>query len=234
MITLRHIVADIVNLATSGELAYSFRIEDTQIAYWVHQTRSKLISQALSKRDDISDIWIQMIGCVELEQVSLSDCCETSTNCYILRSVNKLPVTIETYIDNSIIRVTTASGEIISKSDSFNAKYQKYSKYTANKPVWYLKNGYLYIEGVTDINTVTVFGLFENPEELASWVNCEDQECFTWDSSYPCSMRMASDITDIVFKTKILPFYSTNPDTDNDAHNESGLLQNKNIQENKL
>lgn len=234
MVTLRHLVSDIEDLATSGELAYSFRIEDVQIAYWIHQCRSTLISQAIQKKQDLSDTWVQSIGCVALTQVDSSECCSSTTDCYILRSVDKLPDTVETHIDNSIIRVTTASGEIISKLNPFSARYQQYSKYTQSKPGWYIKNGYLYIEGIDTIESVTIYGIFENPEELADWINCDDEACFSWDGSYPCSLKMASQITDIVFKTKILPFYSTNPDTANNAHNESGLLQNKNIQENKL
>jgi len=234
MTSLQHIVSDIENLATSGQLTYSFRIEHEQIAFWVHQIRSMLISQAIQKGQDISDVWVQSIGCVEMEQVSTSECCQDTSDCYILRSVNKLPLTVETHMDNSIIRVVTASGEIISKDNPFSTKFQSYSKYTKNTPRWYIKGGYLYIEGVALLTRVTVYGLFENPEDLADWVNCEDEACFSWDNSYPVSLKMASEITNIVFKTKILPYFSTIPDTDNDSHNESGLLQNKNTQENKL
>lgn len=234
MITLSHIVSDIENLATSGELTYSFRVEKEQIAFWVHQIRSMLISQAIQKGQDLSDVWIQSIGCVALEQVSVSECCASTSDCYVLRSVNKLPGTIETHIDNSIIRVVTASGEIITRDNPFSARYHQYSKYTSKMMGWYIKNGYLYIEGTDLLESVTVYALFENPEDLADWINCDDETCFSWDQAYPISMKMASDVTNIVFKTKIMPFYSTNPDTANNAHNESGLLQNKNIQENKI
>ena len=234
MTSLQHIISDIENLAASGQLTYSFRIEHEQIAFWIHEIRSMLISQAIQKGQDISDVWVQSIGCVEMKQVSTSECCEDTSNCYVLRSVSKLPLTIETHMDNSIIRVVTASGEIISKSNPFSTKFQEYSKYTKNTPRWYIKAGYLYVEGVSLLEKVTVYGLFENPEDLADWVNCEDEECFSWDDAYPVSLKMANDITNIVFKTKIMPYFSTIPDTDNDAHNESGLLQNKNTQENKL
>lgn len=110
MPTLNQLVSDQRNIADSGENNYSFRIADTQLAYWNHEIRAMLISQDITKRKDISDVWVQVISCVELEQVDKSECCLITTNCYVLRSKIKIPTTIETYGDNLIIRVTTPTG----------------------------------------------------------------------------------------------------------------------------
>ena len=63
MFTLRHAVADIRNIADSGKNNYSFRISDEQMAFWFHEVRSMLISQAITKRQDISDVWVQDLSC---------------------------------------------------------------------------------------------------------------------------------------------------------------------------
>ena len=128
MFTLRHAVADVRNIADSGKNNYSFRISDEQIAFWFHEIRAMLISQAVTKRQDISDAWVQDISCLELELVDASDCCFITTDCYILKTKVQIPNTVETNSDNLILRVTNPVGDIISKSNSFEVKYNKYNK----------------------------------------------------------------------------------------------------------
>ena len=68
MPSLNMLISDQRNIADSGENNYSFRIADSQLAYWNHETRAMLISQDISKRKDISDIWVQALTCVDLQQ----------------------------------------------------------------------------------------------------------------------------------------------------------------------
>ena len=118
-VTINEIASDVRNMATSGDLSYAFRIEDEQIYFWINETRSMLISQALSKRQNISDVWIQAIKCLKMIQVDATECCLDPSTCVVYRSEEQLPITIETHIDNSIIRVVFPSGEVISKSNAF-------------------------------------------------------------------------------------------------------------------
>lgn len=222
--TLNQITADIRNIATSGDLTYSFRIEDEQIYFWINETRAMLISQALSKRQNISDVWVQAIKCLELIQVNASECCLVESDCYVLRSISQLPITIETHLDNSIIRVTTIDGEIISKSNPFEVKYNKYNKYTANKPQWFIQNGYLYVTNTDLLKYVSVYGLFEDPAVLAEYVDCNGQSCFDIDDPYPVSAKMANEITNYVIKAKVLPFMKFRQDDTNDGNNDNAQL----------
>ena len=217
--TLRQIVSDIENIASSGSLPVDFKIDSSQVAFWVNEVRAMLISQAIQKKQDLSDIWIQAITCLELEQVDSSECCSITTGCYILKSVQPLPVTIETWMDNTIIKVTKPTGEIISKSNPFEVNYNKYNKYTGKKSNWYLKNSYLYVTNEQLLETVNVYGIFEDPSDLSEFINCENNSCFGWDSNYPCSLKMANDITNIVLKTKVFPFLQLPADNKNDGAN---------------
>lgn len=221
MPTLNQLISDQRNIADSGENNYSFRIADSQIAFWNHQVRSKLISQDIMKRKDISDVWVQSITCIELEQVDKSECCIITTNCYVLRTKVKIPSTIETYGDNNILRVTTPLGTIINKTNSFKTKYNKFNKFTSEKPAWYIEKGYIYITSEDLLETINVYGIFDNPEELSGFVKCGS--CFSWDDEYPVSMKMASDITDIVVNTKILPFLRLPQDTTNNAISDNQI-----------
>lgn len=223
MLSLRKLVADIRNIADSGKNNYSFRISDEQMAYWISEVRAMLISQAISKRQDISDVWVQEIPCVELELVDSSDCCIVATDCYILKTKQKIPITVETSSDNLILKVTKPTGDIIPKSNPFEVKYNKYNKYTGNKHQWYLRNGYLYVTSELLLEYVNIFAIFEDPEDLADFSTCYNTiGCFNWDSKYPVSLKMANDITNIVMQTKVMPFLQMPHDTSND-----GLSQNQ-------
>lgn len=216
---VNHLISDLRNISTSGSNPVEFKIEDSQILFWCNEIRTMLISQAISKKQDISDTWIQIISCLDLEQVDSSECCEVTTDCYILRTSLKIPNTIETWMDNTILKVTKPTGEIITKSNPYKAQYSSYSKYTANKPTWFIKNNRIYITSEQLLEKINVWGIFENPSELSTFVSCGGDSCFTYESEYPCSLKMANDITNIVLKTKIYPYLQLPADNTNDAAN---------------
>jgi hypothetical protein len=228
-VTTKQLIADIRNIATSGSNPVDFRIEDKQILFWINEIRSMLISQSLQKRQDISDTWLQQITCLELVEVDKSECCEITTDCKILRTVRQLPDTIETNADNTIIRVESMIGEIISKTTPFESKYVSFSKYTKNKGRWYSKNNYLYIINEQYIDKINVVGLFENPADLIAYTACNGSTCFSYNSPYPASLKMASDITNIVLKTKVYPFLQLPQDNTNNANNNVNPVNTRNI-----
>ncbi len=225
-ITANHILSDIRNIATSGSNPVDFRIEDSQVLYWIDQIRSTLISQSIQKRQDISDIWLQPLNCLQLIEVDNSECCELTTNCKILRSELEVPNTIEFNGDNLIIRVEKPNGEIISKSTIFENKYSNNSKYTSNKSRWYLKNNYIYITNEDIIEFINIIGLFDSPSELSKYTGCNGNPCFNLNTNYPCSKKMAEQITDIILKKKIYPFLQLPQDNTNDNSNEYKQLPN--------
>ncbi|TXG80648.1 MAG: hypothetical protein E6R13_07760 [Spirochaetes bacterium] len=228
-ITANHLISDIRGIASSGGNPNEFKITDRQILYWVEQTRSLLISQSLAKKDDINDSWIQYIDCVELEQVDASTCCLVDTDCYVLRSKERIPSTIDTWKDNWIVSVTTIDGNMIPKSNPFKSKYQKYNKYTHSDRGWYLKDDYLYVINDQLLTYVSVAGLFEFPSDLANFTSCEGMACWSYDSNYPISMSLATQVTDIVIKTKVNPFMNFPMDNSNNANNATPQqnIQNK-------
>lgn len=226
-ITAQHLIYDIVEIASSGGNPNEFKISNEQILYWIEQTRSILISQSLNKKDDINDSWIQYINCVELEQVDASTCCLVDTDCYVLRSKKKIPSTIDTWKDNWIVSVTTIDGTSIPKSNPVRQRYQKYNKYTSNTRGWYLKDDYLYVINDQLLTYVSIAGLFEFPSELAEFIACDGEACWSLDSPYPISLSLATQVTDIIIKTKVNPFMTYPMDNSN---NMSGATPQQAIQ----
>lgn len=226
-ITANHLIADIRGIASSGGNPNEFKVSDEQILYWVEEVRAMLISQKLNKKDDINDSWIQYINCIELEQVEDTFCCLASSDCMLLRSIKQIPSTIDTWKDNMIMYVTTVGGESINRSNPVRQRYNKYNKYTSTNRVWFLRDDYIYIINDQVLQYISLAGLFETPSDLSEFVACDGEVCFTLDSPYPISLNMASEVTDIIIKTKINPFFAFPMDNKNDA---SGVTPQQSIQ----
>lgn len=213
------LIADIRGMATSGGETIDFRIEDSQISFWIDQCRATLISQALQRKSDINDTWLQTITCLDLIQVDKSDCCDITTNCVILRTQLQLPETIDTQQDNFIVRVESINGDLISKTTILAVKYNNFAKYTSNKPKWFLKNNYIYIINSEFLGKINVTAIWDTPADLYTFENCNGIQCYSINDQYPCNQKMASMITDIVFKSKIMPYMQMPQDNTNDANN---------------
>lgn len=229
-ITLNHLVYDILELASAGGLPNEFPISTEQIKYWIEQTRAQLIGQSLNKKDDINDSWIQVIKCLEMEQVDSSLCCLAPSDCKVLKSVKQIPSTIDTWKDNWIISVTTMDGSSVPKSNFIKNKYQQYNKYTKKERSWFLMDDYLYIINDPYLETVNLYALFEFPTQLSEFVSCDGDACFTADSNYPITVSMASVITDMVVKNKVMPFLNLPKDNSNDGISSTPkqIVDNKN------
>lgn len=223
--TENQIASDIENIASSGSLPVDFKIERSQISYWINQTRSMLVSQDIQKRKDISDVWIQTISCQDLEQVDKSECCEIETGCTILKSPI-LPRTIEVNGTNSIIRVTDMMGNKIDKTTYAEVSVDGHNKFTSKKPKWYLKNDRIYVINSDFLSKINIDLLAENPSDLAAYATCDGSTCYSINSDYPCSLKMASEITNIVLKTKVYPFLQLPQDTTNNADNQPNQQPN--------
>jgi len=217
-VTANKLIADIRNIVSSGPTSDDFRISDRQILYWVGEVRSTLISQAIQKKQDLSDIWIQRIKSADLSLVDISECPELPVDCTILRTDSIIPNTVEVDNNNLIISVTGLDGTPLTKLNYFRSRYKKYSKFTKSNKGWFLRNGYIYVINSNELKYITINGIFEDPSELETFY-CSNEPCWTRDDEYPISMKMASMVTDIVVKTKALPFLQFPQDSKSDSAN---------------
>lgn len=217
-VTAASLIYDIIDIASSGAMPTGFRIEEEQVLYWINQTRAMLISQALHKKEDMSDLWLQQINCFEMVKADISDCCEVPSGCVGLKSKLPIPNSIENGGINSYM-VTDVQGGAIQEMNRFSQRYKKYNKYTGKTKGWFIKGDHLYIVNDKGLKFVTLTGLFEDPSELADYRTCSGDACWSINSSYPVGAKMASDITNIVVKTKIIPYMQFQLDDKNDANN---------------
>ncbi len=217
--TEAHWVYQILEFASSGTLSNELNVTYELGRNWLEEIRSILIGQSLNKRDMINDSFIQYF-CVDLEQVDSSDCCGETTGCYLLKSTQRLPSSIDTFIDNWIVSVTTIGGQQISKSNPIKQRYQKFSKYSGNNMIYWIKDDFLYIKNTQFLDKVSVSELCEHPSDVARF-NCSDTICFDENSEYPISMSLGSQCIDIIIKTKLMPFLQAPADSSNNANSDT-------------
>ena len=135
---LNKIVYDIINIAYGGESSDDADVSFRQVAYWVMQERSMLLTQMMSRKLRVPAVCTEYLNCVYLEPVDASECCEVDSGVYVLRSINPIPRTIQRNNRDSILAVESLDGErAFSETTDTRRKWNKYNKYTSSNQRWY-------------------------------------------------------------------------------------------------
>lgn len=219
-LTLSKLIKDVQIEASSGPVSDDFRISDRLVENWITQVRADLISQSIEKRKDLNEVWIQTINCLELGAVDEAECCDIEIGCTLLKSIKRLPNTIESKSSNLIVGVTGLDNTPITETNRFKRRYKRYNRYTGSNKGWFLKDNYLYIINDKILQFINVHGIFDDPRELASFKNCAGEACFNFDSNYPVSAKMARTIVDIIIQTKVKQLMTFPQDLTNDSENK--------------
>ena len=134
--------------------------------------RASLIEKEIKrKRNRVNEWYYHTLPCVELEKVSAAECgCVPDLGCYFYRSKCKLPTPIEGLMEQQIRAVTSLDGLTRFDSAIFETvKNKDGAKYTANTPVFFIKNEYLYAKAGKSFiipKYVTVTMLLADPSEV--------------------------------------------------------------------
>lgn len=228
MVTINELTFDLLGVLRAGgaNITDDEGVTLRQIAFWVKNTRSLLIRQQLSKRQSISDNITQTIKCLDMSPTDASTCCDVSSNCFMIKSNLRIPTPIESNQKDLIERVMP---QIVgARSYPFipyaRAAYWGNSPFNKNQPASFLYNGYLYIMNSDFIDKVTIQGVFEDPEELANFSNCEGDPCYTQDDRYPISNHMIETMKKMIVDSNFRIILQASVDTHNNA--SGGLSPN--------
>lgn len=218
MATYNELIYNLKNLYEGGIGSDDDNIADDQIIFMFDYYRAKLIREDLMKGRSISPFLIQEIGCMELETVDKSDCCDIKTDCYILKTKEKLPKVIEVYDKNLIVYIGSPDHETsFPLGSEVQNKWAKYNKYTSDAVRSFIRGDYLYIINSDTIDFVTVQAVFENPKEIAKFKTCDGKPCFSYEDQYPVSAHMISVITQLISERELRLMNTFPGDTINDA-----------------
>ena len=183
----------------------------------INTRRALYLKQEYSKRNRTidSDI-IQTIGCLDFEMAPATDeCCSTIQGCQILKSIYKIPETIELNKTKGLISVgpTDITKKRYSIIDYREVPYAGKGRVNSMSRYAFLYNGYLYIFShdvkVAAIKKLTIDAVFENPEDIADFI-CDDRPCWSDDSPYPLKQWMwayiKEEITQELLRKQSIPF----------------------------
>lgn len=199
----REIAYDILyNLEGTSRISDDSEINIEQIYFKIDTTRALLIRQDQSKGRSLSDNIMQTISCVEVIQVSASECCGITSDCTILRTKFKLPRPIELHQKDLVVRVSGVNIESSSWNQISYAKLQYAGKsfITKDSTKWFLKDNYLYIINPPNIKMISVSLVAEQPSDLARFSSCAGAPCYSVTDEYPISAHMIPTLKQLILE----------------------------------
>lgn len=207
MASTNQIIYSILNTNKAGTSSDDSPISKRQIMFWFNEYRSLLLTQEMSKRNTISPSVIQRIKCLPIEVVGLDDCCELpeDSECTAYRTTQKIPSTLTRGQKPTIISVESVDGlRTFSRINSFRRKYSKYNKWSKQREVYWISDGYIYLLSQNPlIENISVSGVWPDPLVIETLTSCSGEPCFTWDDEYPVDNDMIPIIINLIWKEKM-------------------------------
>lgn len=204
MATLNEITFDILS-TIKGSSRFSDDSTHTieHIEFMICNIRAFLIRQDLNKGRSLSDNIIQVLPCVDVTQIDVSECpCSVSTDCTILRTTLQLPKSLELHQKDLITRV--AGADVLGKGFSIipysRASTAGLNRQTSNSTKVFLHNRYLYLINPPNLKKISVSIVAEDPRDAGVFSTCSGIACYTNNSEFPISAHMIPTLKELVLK----------------------------------
>ena len=220
--TLNEIAYNILNLARGGRSSNNDHISLDQIKFNVKYYRAMLIRRDFTRNGIITRHLEQDLGCIELQKVDASKCCNLPVDCAVYRSKVKIPRTVRFSFKDAITHVGDVTGlATIPMVEPHMVEYLPYDKYTKQQKKAYMIEDYLYIYNGDGLKFINVRGVFEDPEEVALF-DCDGSDCYDDDSEFPIPMDMVQIITQGLMNGELMMLATSVNDTTNDTMQDQG------------
>jgi hypothetical protein len=222
--TLNEIAYNLLNLIRGGRSNHDEHISLDQIKFNIKHYRSVFIRRDYVKNGFSSRHTEQNLGCIDLERVDATHCCNLPSECVVYRSVKKIPKTIRYNFEEAITYVGDITGTSTIPLVNSNAiQFLPYDKYTNKKYKAYMIGSYIYIYNANGIEKINVRGVFENPEDVANFDECAEGGCYSKDvSDFPLPMDMLNLINQGILNGELKLLATSMSDTTNDRTQDTG------------
>lgn len=205
--TLNQIAFNLMHIIRP-RVANSEVISLDSLKFDINNYRSLLIRNELNKNRTIDSNIIQDLGCVEMELVDAAECCDTTSDCKILRSKLPLPSPIELHHSQLITRVgpVDKTTRPYDKLDYSRVPFMRYNKFTKNNIYYFTMNNSNYLYLLTSdikhksISKINIQGVWEDVETVRNFQTCENKPCYNDNDSYPIKAWMLPAIKQLVFE----------------------------------
>ncbi len=215
--TLDEIAYNILNLLRAGRSSNDEMISIEQLKFNIKHYRAMFIRRDYARNGYVSKHLEQDLGCLELEQVDASKCCNLPQDCPVYRTKRKMPKTIRFNLRDAFTFIGKPNGTgTIPKVEGYEIEYIPYDKYTSMHTKYYIIDEYIYVYNPNGLEAINVRGVFEDPEEVANFSTCVDGECYDDQSPFPLPMDMVSAITSGMAQGELALLAGGVNDTSND------------------
>jgi hypothetical protein len=206
MLSLKDLHAQIDESLAINSIESSFSYE--LFTDLIKEQRSLWLRNEYNRNRSIDPYVVQDLKCLELELVNPIDCCvAVPDGCKVLRTVKKIPNTIEFFYTKGIVSVGPA--DIMKPRfvlvDYSRVPYLGHGRTTQKAIYTFLYDGYLYVTSKSSTHLLmkylTVRGLFEDPTSLGQFLNCETNlTCWKPSDPYPINQWMWAYIKPIILQ----------------------------------
>jgi hypothetical protein len=182
----------------------------------------------------IPQSYYQTIGCLKVIPTDISECNCDLSDCYVLRTEQKIPDFIslsDTELIHSVkpISVLARPFTLIQYN---RVPYWGNSRYNTGALAAFYYNGYMYFIGSNPtaiglIDSVSIRGVFRDPRDLASVSNCDNKPCFSSDDIFPLEERLWEYCKADILQNELNMKISTPEDLQN--NNRQDTVGNANI-----
>ena len=215
--TLNEIAYNILNTYRGGRLNHGEHISLDQVKFTVKYYRAMMIRRDMARNGFVSNGVEQDINCLELEVIDASKCCNLKTDCEVYRTVKPLPKFVRLNFNDAITYAGDATGlDSYQIVEPHMVQWLPYDKYTKTKKKVYILDNYLYLYNADGDGVINIRGIFEDPDKLGQYTNCEGIPCYDDNSEYPLPMDMLQIMTQAILGGEMKILATSVSDTAND------------------
>ena len=218
--TLDEIAYNILNLLRAGRSSNDELISLEQLKFNIKHYRAMLIRRDYARNGYVSNHLEQDLGCLELEQVDASKCCNLPQDCPVYRTKRKLPKTVRFNFKDAFTFIGKPNGtDTIPRIETYEVEFIPYDKYTIGHTKYYVIDEYIYVYNPKGLEAINIRGVFEDPEDVANFSTC-DGECYDDQTPFPLPMDMVSAITAGLSQGELVLLTGGINDTTNDRQQD--------------
>lgn len=239
MATLNQLIYNVRNVPDGGISNRAKAISDRQIAFWIKYWRSSIINEELEQNPIIDVTWEQDLGCLDLVAVDKADCSKYKWGEDVKKVVIPQLVKISTNKKYGIIPSLTFVG-LIDKATRIPIDLYGYGELDAfvmHSPKKGLSakliGNTIYVDGInknynvvdeTEICTINVRGIFDDPTCIDCCGSDGTITCFDWDKDcYPIPPHLEAKLFSRIWQQELGLVMNGAQDSTNNEKTERGV-----------
>ena len=223
--TLHEIAYNLLNLVRGGRSNHDEHISLDQLKFNIKHYRAMFIRRDYARNGFVSRHIEQDLGCIKLEIVDASKCCNLPVECIVYKTQQPIPKTVRFNFQEAITHVGDVTGfGTIPMINSNTIKFLSYDKYTKKKMKAYMIEDFLYIYNAEGLEYINIRGVFEDPEDVSKFGDCAGVGCYDDTAEFPIPLDMLSQINSGILAGELKMLAGTTSDTENDRMQDGNTV----------